>query len=182
MSELIILDRDGVINFESTEYVKCPDEWLPIPGSLEAIAKLTQAGIKVAIATNQAGIGRGYFTETDLKNMHQKMFDLLKPLGGKIDAIFYCPHTPDDNCTCRKPKPGLLEKIAAHFEIDLRKERVPFIGDSYRDIEAARSAGCRPMLVLTGFGEKTYSSLALEQQNIPVYPDLLQAVTAFLSK
>ncbi|MCP4043014.1 MAG: D-glycero-beta-D-manno-heptose 1,7-bisphosphate 7-phosphatase, partial [Gammaproteobacteria bacterium] len=148
--KLIILDRDGVINKDSHNFVKSPDEWQPIPGSLEAIARLNQAGYQVIVATNQSGLGRGLFTIEDLNQIHDKMVLQLATQGGTIEAIFFCPHTPKDNCECRKPKPGLLLDIAASLRIPLTG--VPVIGDSKRDLKAAEAAGAHPILVRTGKG------------------------------
>lgn len=148
---LIILDRDGVINYDSVNYIRSPEEWIPIPGSLESMARLHIAGFRIAIATNQSGIGRGYYTLETLHAIHQKMQDLLAEKGGKIDVIFYCPHLPTDNCECRKPKPGLLKKIGAHFQCSL--DNVPFIGDSLSDVQAAQAIGAAPVFLKhdTGF-------------------------------
>lgn len=150
--KLIILDRDGVINQDSEEYVKHPDEWLPIEGSLAAIAKLHQAGWKIAVATNQSGLARGYFNAASLHAMHLKCLQLLAPLGGTIDAFFVCPHGPQDQCGCRKPAVGLFKDIGKRFDTSLTQ--VPAVGDSVRDLQAAASAGCQPWLVLTGNGAK----------------------------
>lgn len=141
---LIILDRDGVINYDSDNYIRSPQEWNPIPNSLQAIARLNQAGFRVAIATNQSGIGRGYYTEEVLASIHKKMLDLLALEGGKIDIIFYCPHLPSDHCECRKPKPGLLHQIAHHFQCT-SLANIPFIGDSACDIDAAIAAHALPI-------------------------------------
>lgn len=148
---LIILDRDGVINFDSEFYIKSPDEWIPIPGSLEAIAKLKQAGFTVVIATNQSGIARGFYTHEILADIHQKMNDLLAELGVSLDGIFYCPHHPEDHCSCRKPQPGLLYQIAEKLNVDLSQSIV--VGDSYRDLQAAMTVNAKPVLVLTGNGK-----------------------------
>jgi D-glycero-D-manno-heptose 1,7-bisphosphate phosphatase len=150
---LIILDRDGVINFDSPQHIKSADEWKPIPGSLEAIARLTQSGYRIVIATNQSGIGRGLFDMDDLNAIHEKMLKAISALGGHIDAIFYCPHPADSDCRCRKPKPGMFHDISARFNADLTD--VPAVGDSMRDLEAAKAVGCQPILVLTGKGEHT---------------------------
>jgi D-glycero-D-manno-heptose 1,7-bisphosphate phosphatase len=168
--KLIILDRDGVINVDSPDYIKSPQEWLPIPGSLEAIAMLNARGYTVVIATNQSGIARGYYDEHTLTQIHQKMHDCLASLLGKVDRIFYCPHGPDENCPCRKPKPGLLEQIANTYNTSL--SHVPFIGDSLRDITAALNAGAAPILVLTGNGKKTQNKLVAHETPIPRYEDL----------
>ena len=163
--KLIILDRDGVINEDSDEYVKSADEWIPIEGSLEAIALLNQAGYRVAIATNQSGISRGYFTLNDLHAMHTKMENLLKPLGGHIDSIFFCPHQDAHQCDCRKPAPGMMKEIALRYKkntSDRPLEDVPVVGDSLRDLEAGAALGASTHLVLTGKGEKT-----LAKGNLP---------------
>lgn len=157
----IILDRDGVINFDSLEYIKSPAEWHPIPGSLEAISRLNKAGYRVIIATNQSGLARGYYTEEVLNNIHKKLHAALAQVGGKVDEIFYCPHHPDDNCDCRKPKPGLLQQIQKKYDLNLADTF--FIGDSVGDIRAALEVGCQPVLVLTGNGKKT----------LETYPDVL---------
>lgn len=151
--KLIILDRDGVINFDSDEFIKSPDEWIPIPGSLEAIARLNQAGYRVVVATNQSGIARGLFDIVTLNAIHRKMHMLAQMAGADIDAVFFCPHGPDDNCECRKPKPGMLQAIAERYSISLKG--VPNVGDSLRDLQAGYTQGCTPHLVLTGKGERT---------------------------
>ncbi len=150
--KLVILDRDGTINSDSDEFVKSPEEWLPLPGALQAIARLNHAGWHVVIASNQSGLGRGLFDVASLNAMHAKMFKLLAAAGGRIDAIFYCPHTAEENCHCRKPKPGLIEQIGLRFGVPLRG--VPLVGDSLRDLLAGAAAGCEPHLVLTGKSEK----------------------------
>jgi D-glycero-D-manno-heptose 1,7-bisphosphate phosphatase len=151
--KLVILDRDGVINYDSAQFIKNPAEWKPIPGSLEAIAALNQAGYRVAIASNQSGIGRGLFDMTTLNAIHDKMQRALAQAGGRIDALFYCPHAAESNCSCRKPKPGMHEEIARRFGVDLKG--VPNVGDSLRDLEAGFLLGCEPILVRTGKGEAT---------------------------
>jgi D-glycero-D-manno-heptose 1,7-bisphosphate phosphatase len=157
--KLIILDRDGVINVDSDQYVRHPDQWHPLPGSLQAIARLHQAGWKIAVATNQSGLARGYFDIAELNAMHQKCCDLLAPLGGAIDAFFVCPHGPEDGCGCRKPAPGLFFEIARRFDVDLAG--VPAVGDSKRDLQASAAAGCTPWLVETGNGKKTKAATDL---------------------
>lgn len=152
-SPVIILDRDGVINEDSDNYVKSPEEWNPIPGSLEAMARLTQAGYRIAICTNQSGIARGYYDISTLNAMHEKMHTLLTPLNGRVDAIFYCPHGSDDHCDCRKPLPGLLYQVAERFQIELAG--VPVVGDSLRDLQAAQAVEAMPILVRTGKGPRT---------------------------
>lgn len=151
--KLIILDRDGVINQDSDAFIKSPKEWIPIPGSLEAIARLNQAGYRVVVATNQSGIARGLLDIVTLNAIHQKLHESAKQLGATIDAVFFCPHAADDNCDCRKPKPGMLHSIAKRFNLNLKG--VPNIGDSLRDLQAGFVTGCVPYLVLTGKGEKT---------------------------
>jgi len=153
--KLVILDRDGVVNYDSTEFVKSPDEWNALPGSLEAIARLNRAGWRVAIASNQSGLGRGLFGAAELNAMHAKFRRELARVGGQVDAIFVCPHAPDAGCTCRKPSPGLLLDIGRRFDINLKG--VPSVGDSLRDLQAAAAAGCTPWLVRTGNGVLTES-------------------------
>ena len=148
--KLVILDRDGTINEDSDDYVKSPEEWTPLPGALEAIARLNHSGWHVVIASNQSGLGRGLFDVSTLNAMHAKMNKLLAAVGGRVDAIFYCPHAPDDGCHCRKPEPGLFEQIGERYGIDLAG--VPMVGDSARDVLAGLAAGCEPHLVLTGRG------------------------------
>lgn len=176
---LIILDRDGVINYDSDKYIKSPDEWIAIPGSLEAIAKLNQAGFTIAVATNQSGIGRKLYSEKTLRLIHEKMQNELKKVGGHIDKIFYCPHTANDHCDCRKPKTGLFEQITAQYKVSL--QNVPVIGDSLRDLQAAKKMGCKVILVRTGNGE------ALLRQQTPlkdvlVFDDLAAAADAIINK
>jgi D-glycero-D-manno-heptose 1,7-bisphosphate phosphatase len=173
--KLIILDRDGVINHDSDLYIKSPEEWVPIPGSLEAIARLDQWGWRVVVCTNQSGIGRGLFGMDTLNAIHEKMIKAAAHIGGTIDAVFFCPHTNQDECDCRKPKPGMLQEIATRYNIDLAG--VPVVGDSLRDLQAAVAAGARPMLVLTGKGRKTKADPALPE-GTPVFADLAAAVKA----
>ena len=151
--KLIILDRDGVINYDSDEFIKSPEEWIPIPGSMEAIARLNQSGYRVVVASNQSGIARGLFNIVTLNAIHQKLHLAAKHAGADVDAIFFCPHAADDNCDCRKPKPGMLQEIARRFDISLKG--VPVVGDSLRDLQAGFVSGCTPYLVLSGKGEKT---------------------------
>jgi D-glycero-D-manno-heptose 1,7-bisphosphate phosphatase len=146
--KLVILDRDGTINADRDDYVKSSAEWLPLPGALEAIARLNQAGWHVVVATNQSGIGRGLFDMETLNAMHSKMHSLLAAVGGRVDAVFFCPHTPADACECRKPAAGLFHRIGERYGIDLRG--VPAVGDTARDAVAASAAGCVPHLVRTG--------------------------------
>jgi D-glycero-D-manno-heptose 1,7-bisphosphate phosphatase len=158
--KLVILDRDGVINQDSANFIKSPNEWIPITGSLEAIALLNQSGFRVAIATNQSGISRGLFDMTTLNDIHDRMNRELALLGGRIDAIFYCPHAADENCHCRKPDTGMIEEIGNRFSTELKG--VPAVGDALRDLQAFATAGCQPILVRTGKGEAT---LAAANQN-----------------
>jgi len=173
--KLVILDRDGVINVDSDQYIKSPEEWKPIAGSLEAIARFTQAGFRVVLATNQSGLGRGLFDMATLNAMHNKMHKAVGQLGGRIDAVFFCPHAQDAGCACRKPQPGMLLEIAQRFNITLAD--VPAIGDSLRDLQAASAAGARPVLVLTGKGEKTLESGGLPE-GTEIYKDLDAAALA----
>jgi len=156
-TSLIILDRDGVINFDSEQFIKNPEEWKPIPGSLEAIARLNQAGYRVAVATNQSGVGRGLFDMATLNAIHDKMHKSCALVGARIDAIFFCPHAADANCLCRKPKTGMLEEIAARYNLGSLKD-VPTVGDSLRDLQSAAALGAKPNLVLTGKGLKTQAA------------------------
>ena len=171
---LIILDRDGSINEDRDDFVKSADEWVPLPGALEAIARLNHAGWHTVIATNQSGLGRGLFDMAALNAMHTKMNAALARVGGRIGAVFFCPHAPEDQCSCRKPLPGLYEQIGERYGVDL--ETVPAVGDSVRDIEAAVAAGCMPHLVLTGKGASmTDAQLAQLKQRTPglqVHADL----------
>lgn len=180
MTRLIILDRDGVINEDSDDYIKSPEEFVTLPGSLEAIARLKRAGWTVAVATNQSGIGRGFYDEATLHAMHEKLARLLAEHGAAVDHIAWCPHTPDDGCDCRKPKTGLYERIAQHFGVTLTG--VPVIGDSFRDLQAALAVGARPILVRTGKGERTLAAHAGELDGIPVHADLAEAVAALLEE
>src|SRR4051812_27878981 len=170
--KLVILDRDGTINADSDDFIKSPQEWQPLPGALEAIAKMNHAGWHVAIASNQSGLGRGLFDVGSLNAMHAKMHKLLSAHGGRIDAIFYCPHSPDEGCTCRKPLPGLFEQIGDRFGIELKG--TPVVGDGLRDLQAGVAAGCEPHLVLTGKGAP-YRGVALPPEFPPatrVHADL----------
>ena len=175
--KLVILDRDGVINYDSDHFIKNPDEWKPIPGSLEAIARFNQAGYRVVIATNQSGIGRGLFDMAMLNAIHDKLYRALAQVGGRIDALFYCPHAADLNCQCRKPRPGMLEEIGRRFNTSL--QGVPAIGDALRDLEAAAAVGAQPMLVLTGKGTRTQASGGLPQ-GTQVFKDLAEVAKQVL--
>ena len=178
-SKLVILDRDGVINFDSAQFIKSPAEWKPIPGSLEAIARLNQAGYRVVVATNQSGIGRSLFDMDTLNAIHEKMHKALFTVGGRIDAIFYCPHTADSKCECRKPKPGMYKRISETLNIDL--QGIPTVGDSLRDLQAGAAVGCTPMLVRTGKGEKTKAEGKLPEGTLE-FADLSAAVDAILGE
>ena len=151
--KLLILDRDGVINFDSDAYIKSLDEWVPIPGSIEAIAQLSRAGWTVAVATNQSGIARGYYPLATLEAMHARLRELVAEQGGEVGLIVHCPHGPDEGCACRKPKPGMLRAIAEHYQVALAG--VWFVGDSKGDLEAALAVDAQPVLVKTGKGERT---------------------------
>lgn len=176
----MILDRDGVINRDSSDFVKSADEWIPLDGSIEAIAALSKAGFTVAVASNQSGLARGLFDADALSAMNQKMRDLAATAGGHVDHIAICPHGPDDGCDCRKPKPGLLHQISAHFGAGL--SNVPAIGDSLRDIQAAQSAGARPILVRSGNGQKTAENLPPALAAIEIYDDLAAAANALVAE
>jgi len=175
--KIVILDRDGVINFDSADYIKSPDEWTPIPRSLEAIADLNQAGFHVLVATNQSGVGRGLFEMAALNAIHDKMHRALGQVGAHLDAVFYCPHAQDAGCDCRKPKPGMLREIERRCGVYLTG--VPSIGDSLRDLEASVAVGAQPMLVLTGKGEKTRSAGGLPA-GTRIFADLAEAVKAII--
>lgn len=176
-AKVIILDRDGVINEDSDEYIKSADEWIPIAGSIEAISRLKKSGIQVAVASNQSGLARGLFDEKALQAMHKKMHDLLAQRGSSVDSIVYCPHSPNDNCICRKPKPGMLLQIAKEF--DVKPADTLFIGDTFTDIQAARLAGSQPVLVKTGKGIRTLNKHG-SLEGVPVYDNLSHFVREFL--
>ena len=167
--KLVILDRDGVINADSDQFIKNPDEWKPISGSLEAIARLTQAGYRVVVATNQSGVGRGLFDMATLNTINQKMHRAVEKAGGRIEAVFYCPDTADSASEFRKPRPGMFRDIGERFNASLAG--VPAIGDSLRDLQAAESVGAQPILVLTGKGTRTREAGGLPG-GTRVYPDL----------
>ncbi len=175
---LVILDRDGVINRDSDAFVKSPAEWLPLPGSIDAIAALSGAGFTVTVASNQSGLARGLFDRAALHAMHRKLRRLVDAAGGRVDRIVVCPHGPDDGCSCRKPRPGLLLRLARHYGI--RLDGVPVIGDSTRDLEAALAAGAQPILVRTGNGARTESSLPSALAHVAVYDDLAAAADALV--
>jgi D-glycero-D-manno-heptose 1,7-bisphosphate phosphatase len=178
---LVILDRDGTINEDSDDYIKSPQEWIPVPGSIEAIGRLTRAGYKVVVATNQSGVARGYYDMDTLNRIHNKMLDAVRDHGGEIDGIFICPHGPDDKCKCRKPKPGLFEEIAKRLNTNLAGAYA--LGDSERDIVAARAGGATPIMVRTGKGERTLA----DPDNViingtPVFDNLAAFVDSLLSE
>jgi D-glycero-D-manno-heptose 1,7-bisphosphate phosphatase len=173
----VLLDRDGVINEDSDQFIKSPDEWRPIPGSLEAIALLSANGFKVVVITNQSGIARGLFDLPMLDRIHQKMLRLVAENGGSIDAVYFCPHGPENKCDCRKPKPGLIRVFAADHQADLND--AVLIGDSLRDIQAAEAVGVRPILVRTGKGRKTLN--ANPNLKIPVFDNLYDAANSLVS-
>ena len=180
MTKLIVLDRDGVINHDSDDYIRSVDDWKPIDGSAEAIARLNDAGYTVAVATNQSGIGRQYLTADELDSIHARMQGHIESAGGCIDAIVYCPHLPDAGCDCRKPSPGLLIQLQDHYDVDMNG--VPFIGDSERDLLAAQAVGARPVLVLTGKGRKTLAALRASGESPEVFEDLASAVDSLLQE
>jgi D-glycero-D-manno-heptose 1,7-bisphosphate phosphatase len=175
MIKLVILDRDGVINFDSPDYIKSPEEWHAIPGSLEAIARLHRANIKVAVATNQSGVARNYYDLAMLKKIHESMLDQLKTAGGYIDKITFCPHHPDDHCECRKPKPGMLLEISKYLNIDLKN--AVMIGDAKRDMEAAITAGAKGIFI----DAKHKNNIKNIFADIPVFENLSQAADAILN-
>jgi D-glycero-D-manno-heptose 1,7-bisphosphate phosphatase len=176
--KLIILDRDGVINVHSSQCIKSPDEWKPIPGSLEAIARLTREGWRVVVATNQSGLARGLFEMATLNAIHAKMHRAVAQAGGRIEAVFFCPHSADMECDCRKPRTGLFLEIAARYGKDLRG--VPMVGDSLRDLQVAESLDAWPLLVKTGKGTKTLAAGGLPK-NTTVFDDLTEAVDQLLA-
>lgn len=171
--KIIVLDRDGVINLDSDQFIKKPEEWKPIPGSLEAIARLNESGWRVIVASNQSGVGRGLFDMDTLNAINEKMTKALGQVGGRLDAIFFCPHTADSTCDCRKPKPGMFLQIAERFNAEMKG--VPVVGDSLRDLQAGVAVGCRPYLVLTGKGSKTQLDPDLPE-GTQIFPDLAAVV------
>lgn len=169
----IILDRDGVINYDSDAYIKSPEEWEPIPGSLEAIARLNQHQYQVLVATNQSGVARGYYSLQTLAQIHQKFHGALASVGGRVDEIYYCPHHPDDGCLCRKPNTGMFMQMYAKYALDF--SQTFYIGDSYTDVLVARHVGCTPVLVLTGKGLLTLKAHPELEQTLR-FNDLAEAV------
>lgn len=178
---LILLDRDGVINEDSDNYIRSADEWQPIPGSIDAIARLSRAGFSVAVCTNQSGLGRGYFQLADLNAMHEKMRALVEQAGGAIAGIYYCPHLPDEHCLCRKPLPGLIDQAAA--DLNLEASGAVFVGDSLKDLQAAIARDCQPVLVKTGKGQATLKKLSEHSSlsEVPVFANLAAFVGWFLN-
>jgi len=178
--KLVILDRDGVINHDSSDFIKAPEEWTPIPGSLEAIARLCREDYRVVVATNQSGVARGYFDLATMNKIHARMIHRVRQKGGAIDAIFFCPHGPDDDCDCRKPLPGMFHGIATRLKTGLGG--VPAVGDSLRDLDAAEEAGAMPVLVLSGKNELDLApgESIPERQHIPVFEDLAEFTDALL--
>lgn len=175
-AKYVLMDRDGVINEDSPDFIKSPNEWLPLPGSLEAIALLYQHGFKVIVITNQSGLARGLFDAETLEHIHAKMTAMAEAYGGKIESIYVCPHGPGDNCACRKPHPGLLQAFARDYQADLHN--LPFVGDALRDINAALAVGAKPILVKTGKGKKTLAENP--DLSIPVFENLY-AVAEYLA-
>jgi D-glycero-D-manno-heptose 1,7-bisphosphate phosphatase len=173
----VILDRDGVINIDADEFIKSAAEWLPIDGSLEAIALLNRHGFKVVVITNQSGVARGLYDLATLETIHHKMHQLVSAVGGHIEVVYFCPHGPDSDCNCRKPKPGLFQTFAAKTHVDLGKTFS--IGDSLRDIQASIAVGCRPLLVKTGKGQQTIQNNP--QLNVPIFENLYDAATHIIS-
>lgn len=178
---LIILDRDGVINHDSDDYIKSEDEWFPLAGSIEAIAQLSQSGFRVCVATNQSGLARGLFDEFTLSRMHELMRTLVEEQGGSIEGIFFCPHGPDEGCNCRKPRPGLLNQIEEQLDVAVAGSW--FIGDTEKDIDAALSKDCKPILVLTGKGSLTRETMDPGKlAKVPVFDDLFSAAMFVLAE
>ncbi len=175
---LVILDRDGVINRDSDAFIKSAAEWVPLPGSIEAISRLTGGGFEVAVASNQSGLGRGLFSRRDLHAMHRKLRRAVAAEGGTIGRIVCCPHAPDAGCDCRKPAPGLLRRLSRLYDTSLAG--VPVIGDSLRDLQAAIAVGARPILVLTGKGKQTRAAVASQGLQVEVFPDLAAAASHLL--
>jgi D-glycero-D-manno-heptose 1,7-bisphosphate phosphatase len=176
--KLVILDRDGVINQDSDAYIKSPEEWVPLPGSLEAIARLHREGYRVVVASNQSGVARGMFDMDTLMKIHLKMIDAVRAKGGDLDAVFFCPHGPEDDCSCRKPAAGLFYEIADRLKVNLNN--VYAVGDQERDIVAARTANARPVLVRTGHGRRTLRR-SKQLEGVPAYDDLAAFADALLS-
>lgn len=179
-NSLVILDRDGVINHDSDDYIKSVEEWIAISGSISSIARLSQAGYKIVVVTNQSGLARGYFDEITLANMHSYMCSLVETAGGNIDAVFYCPHGPNDGCSCRKPLPGMLNNIEDEFALSVKNAF--FVGDTEKDIDAALHKHCRPILVRTGKGSATEQQLSIEKKELTIIVDNLSSAVDFILK
>ncbi len=177
-SDLIVLDRDGVINEDSVNYIKSPEEWMPLAGSIEAIAELTRAAFRIVVVSNQSGIGRGLFAPKDLEAIHEKMNNAVAGAGGKIAGIYYCPHRPDEKCVCRKPRTALLERVSEDFGASLAG--VPLIGDKSADLELARRVNARPILVLTGYGNEAAAEATAA--GVEVYPNLAAAARVLIAE
>lgn len=177
--KILLLDRDGVINFDSDDYIKSVAEWIPIPGSLEAIAEASKAGFRIFVVTNQSGLARGYFDQATLDAMHRKLIEGVEAFGGHIEAIYFCPHGPDDQCQCRKPNPGMLLQIQQDHRLNL--EGVPLVGDSLKDIQCAHAVGATGILVETGKGLRTLEKHPAQLKDTPTYPDLQAAIQALLN-
>ena len=178
-NKLVILDRDGVINADSDNYIRTAEEWIPLPGSIEAIARLSKAGYLIAVATNQSGLARGYFDEITLANMHNLMCELVEAAGGRIDVVCYCPHAPDENCGCRKPKMGLLEQISA--ALDLSVQGAWLVGDHEKDMQMAVAGSCKPLLVRTGKGKGEAHKLSADlRTKVLIVDDLAAAAVLIL--
>ena len=177
---LVILDRDGVINHDSHEYIKSPDEFEPIDGSIDAIARLSRAGFTVAVATNQSGVARKFLDLPTLQAIHDKLRSAVREAGGDLGRIVYCPHHPDDGCACRKPEPGLLRNLGRQYGVSL--SGVPFVGDALRDIDAAESAGAHPVLVLTGTGARTREQLDQQGRSVETHANLARFADSFIAK
>ena len=176
--KLLILDRDGVINYDSDAYIKSVEEWLPLPGAIEAIAQLSKAGWTVAVATNQSGIARGYYDVATLEAMHERLRALVAEQGGEVGLIVYCPHGPDEGCACRKPKPGMLQTIAEHYGADLAE--CWFVGDSLGDLQAAQAVDSQPVLVKTGKGLLTLAKKL--PVNTLIFDDLAAVAAELIHK
>lgn len=180
-SRLVILDRDGVINEDSDAYIKSPEEWIAIPGAAEAIARLKRAGYQVVVATNQSGVGRGYFDAATLGAIHDRMHETLAAAGATLDGVFHCPHAPEDGCDCRKPAAGLLDQIANALGEPVAGAWL--VGDSLRDFQCGAARGCQPVLVRTGKGERTLAKgLPPELADVPVYASLPAFVDHLLGR
>jgi D-glycero-D-manno-heptose 1,7-bisphosphate phosphatase len=177
---LVIIDRDGVINKDSSAFVKSADEWIALDGSILAIAALSKAGFTVAVASNQSGLARGLFDQAALDAMHKKLHNLVSEAGGHVDRIVVCPHGPDDGCSCRKPNPGMFLELGQHYGLSLGD--VPIIGDSLRDLQAAAAAGGRPVLVLTGNGQQTAEALPAEFADVESFENLAAVAATLLAE